>query len=104
MLAWWEYVEINSTVRFGLVILEGAVIAGAAMFWWAKDNTYIHRPSTLIKLVMVGEHYFYCFNSFGRFIMTIQIKSLQEYQQACQFALEDPEGFWAKQAETFEWA
>ena len=54
MLAWWEYLELNSTVRFGLVILEGAVIAGAAMFWWAKDNTYIHRASTLIKLVMVG--------------------------------------------------
>ena len=36
--------------------------------------------------------------------MTIQIKTLQEYQQACQFALEDPEGFWAEQAETFKWA
>jgi acetyl-CoA synthetase len=35
--------------------------------------------------------------------MTIQIKSIQEYQEACQYALEDPEAFWAEQAETFEW-
>jgi len=35
--------------------------------------------------------------------MTIQIKTLQEYQRACQFAIDDPEGFWAEQASTFEW-
>jgi len=35
--------------------------------------------------------------------MTIQIKSLQDYQSACQFALEDPETFWEEQAETFKW-
>jgi hypothetical protein len=36
------------------VFLEGAVITGCAMLWWAKDNTYIRYSSTLIKLVMVG--------------------------------------------------
>src|SRR5678810_719712 len=35
--------------------------------------------------------------------MTIQVKTLQEYQQACQRAIDDPEGFWAEQATTFEW-
>jgi 4-hydroxybenzoate polyprenyltransferase len=54
MLICWESMEINTTVKFGLAILEGAVIASASMFWWAKDNTYVHRASTLIKLVMVG--------------------------------------------------
>jgi len=35
--------------------------------------------------------------------MTIQIKTFQEYQQACASALNDPEGFWASQASTFHW-
>jgi 4-hydroxybenzoate polyprenyltransferase len=54
MLLRWDAIETHSTVKFCLYLLEGAVIASAAMFWWAKDNTYIHRASTIIKLVMVG--------------------------------------------------
>ena len=54
MLVWWENMELKTMVKFGLLILEGAVIASAGMFWWAKDNIAIHRASTLIKFVMVG--------------------------------------------------
>ena len=34
---------------------------------------------------------------------TLQIKTLEEYQNAYQKSVEDPEGFWAEQAETFQW-
>jgi acetyl-CoA synthetase len=35
--------------------------------------------------------------------MTLQISSLKEYQDAYQHSVEDPEGFWAEQADTFHW-
>jgi acetyl-CoA synthetase len=35
--------------------------------------------------------------------MTLQIKSIQEYHSAYKKSIEDPEGFWAEQAETFTW-
>lgn len=35
--------------------------------------------------------------------MTLQIKNLDEYKSAYQKSVEDPEGFWAEQAETFHW-
>jgi acetyl-CoA synthetase len=36
-------------------------------------------------------------------MMTLQIKNLKEYQDAYQRSVQDPEGFWAEQAETFVW-
>ncbi|HRG66806.1 MAG TPA: AMP-binding protein, partial [Saprospiraceae bacterium] len=35
--------------------------------------------------------------------MTLQIKSLQEYQEAYKYSVEAPEAFWAEQASTFFW-
>ncbi len=35
--------------------------------------------------------------------MTLQIKSFEEYQAEYQRSVEDPEGFWAEQAESFTW-
>ena len=35
--------------------------------------------------------------------MTLQIKTLDEYRHAWKRSVEDPEGFWAEQAETFHW-
>ncbi len=35
--------------------------------------------------------------------MTLQIKTLQEYNAVYQNSIEDPEGFWAAQAKTFNW-
>ena len=35
--------------------------------------------------------------------MTLQIKSLQQYKEAYQKSVENPEGFWEEQAETFTW-
>ena len=35
--------------------------------------------------------------------MTLQVKSLAEYKDAYQKSVNDPEGFWAEQAETFQW-
>ena len=35
--------------------------------------------------------------------MTLQIKNLQEYHAAYRRSVEDPEAFWAEQAETFTW-
>lgn len=35
--------------------------------------------------------------------MTSQIKSLEEYKKAYQYSVEQPENFWAEQAETFIW-
>jgi len=35
--------------------------------------------------------------------MTLRIKSMEAYREAYQKSIEDPEGFWAQQAETFQW-
>lgn len=35
--------------------------------------------------------------------MTLQVKSLDEYKSAYQRSVDDPEGFWAEQAATFNW-
>ena len=35
--------------------------------------------------------------------MAMQIKTWEEYQQAYRKSVDDPEGFWAEQAETFSW-
>ncbi len=35
--------------------------------------------------------------------MTYQISSLEDYKQTYQRSIDDPEGFWADQAETFTW-
>lgn len=35
--------------------------------------------------------------------MTLQIKSLEQYHEAYRYSVEDPEGFWAEQAESFVW-
>ncbi|MBC7884719.1 MAG: acetate--CoA ligase [Saprospiraceae bacterium] len=35
--------------------------------------------------------------------MTLQIKSIEQYQEAYDKSVEDPEGFWAEQASTFLW-
>ncbi|MEM1214138.1 MAG: acetate--CoA ligase [Bacteroidota bacterium] len=35
--------------------------------------------------------------------MTLQIKNLAEYKSAWQRSVDDPEGFWAEQADTFHW-
>ncbi len=35
--------------------------------------------------------------------MTLRIKDLKEYKKVYQESIENPEGFWAAQAETFEW-
>ncbi|KAA3633396.1 MAG: acetate--CoA ligase [Bacteroidetes bacterium] len=36
--------------------------------------------------------------------MPLQIKSLDEYKSVYQRSVDDPEGFWAEQAETFNWS
>ncbi len=35
--------------------------------------------------------------------MTLQIKSLEQYNDVYKRSIEDPEGFWAEQGETFKW-
>jgi len=35
--------------------------------------------------------------------MTLQIKSIEQYHEAYKKSVEDPESFWAEQAETFTW-
>ena len=35
--------------------------------------------------------------------MTLQIKTLEQYNQTYQKSINDPEGFWEEQAETFHW-
>ena len=35
--------------------------------------------------------------------MTLQIKSLEQYNEVYARSVADPEGFWAEQAETFSW-
>lgn len=52
-LLWWDAGEQSNTVDFGLALLQGAVVGSVALVWWAKDNTYFHRSSTIVKLIML---------------------------------------------------
>jgi hypothetical protein len=38
-----------------------------------------------------------------KYLMAVQIKSFEEYRTVYQESIDDPEGFWARQAETFYW-
>ena len=39
----------------------------------------------------------------NRFVMIQKINTLEEYQEEYRKSIEDPEGFWAEKAETFDW-
>ncbi len=50
----WEQQLTSWVFKTGLVVLEGSVVACGAFIWWAKDNTYYHRASQVIKFIMAG--------------------------------------------------
>ncbi len=52
-LIWWDSGGQNNIVDFGLALLQGAVVGSIALVWWAKDNMYFHRASTVVKLIML---------------------------------------------------
>jgi 4-hydroxybenzoate polyprenyltransferase len=53
-LVWWDSKMEIKMAAMGLLILQGAVVASMAFVWWARDQTYYHHASTIIKFVMIG--------------------------------------------------
>jgi len=50
----WERQQTMSGIKLMLTILEGFTIGSLAFVWWAKNSTYYHHASTIIKGVMAG--------------------------------------------------
>ena len=50
----WDNRQSNNWMKVILTVLQGFTVASLAMVWWAKNNSYYHYASTIIKLVMVG--------------------------------------------------
>lgn len=50
----WDSRQGHYWVKLALNILQGLTVGSMAFVWWAKDKTYYHHASTVIKLVMLG--------------------------------------------------
>ncbi len=48
----WDTGQTNQWIKLGLNILQGFTVASMALVWWAKNNTYYHYASIVIKFVM----------------------------------------------------
>ena len=53
-LLWWDSEQTGSTIKLVLLSLQGAIVASMALLWWARDPTYYHYSSTVIKVVMLA--------------------------------------------------
>ncbi len=53
-LVLWDSTQTDKWMKLGLNVLQGFTVASMAFVWWAKDNSYYHHASNVIKLVMVG--------------------------------------------------
>ena len=49
----WDSMQTNSRIKLCLNIIQVFTVASMAFVWWAKNNTYYHQASNVIKLVMV---------------------------------------------------
>lgn len=49
----WDSDQTNRWIKLGLNIIQGFTIASMAFILWAKNNTYYHQASNVIKLVML---------------------------------------------------
>ncbi|MFZ1677154.1 MAG: UbiA family prenyltransferase [Saprospiraceae bacterium] len=48
----WDIGQTNKWIKLGLNVIQGFTIASMAFVWWAKNTTYYHHASNVIKLVM----------------------------------------------------
>ncbi|MBK9981395.1 MAG: UbiA family prenyltransferase [Saprospiraceae bacterium] len=48
----WDESQANKWIKLGLNVIQGLTIASMAFVFWAKNNTYYHHASNVIKLVM----------------------------------------------------
>lgn len=49
----WESRQSNKLVEVLLLVLQGSTVAALAFVWWAKDKSYYHKASTILKLIML---------------------------------------------------
>ncbi|MDQ3015572.1 MAG: UbiA family prenyltransferase [Bacteroidota bacterium] len=50
----WEARNGSPTFKLILLILEGIIVASVAFMWWAKNKSYYHSASTMVKVVMLA--------------------------------------------------
>ena len=53
-LLFWERQQTDHWIKLMLTVLEGFTVGSIAFVWWAKNNSYYHHASTIIKGVMIG--------------------------------------------------
>jgi 4-hydroxybenzoate polyprenyltransferase len=50
----WDLTHTDNTLKLIFTVLQGAIVASMAFVWWAKNNSYYHNASLIVKLVMLG--------------------------------------------------
>jgi len=53
-LLFWDGMQTDHWIKLILNVLQGFTVGSLAFVWWAKNNSYYHHASTIIKFVMVG--------------------------------------------------
>lgn len=53
-LLFWDVQETNNWIKIALTVMQGFTVGALAFVWWAKNKTYYHHASTIIKFLMVG--------------------------------------------------
>ena len=49
----WDNKQTHHMIKLLLLVLQGATIGSMAFVWWAKDKTYYHKASSILKLIML---------------------------------------------------
>ncbi len=50
----WDTQQSNHWVKLILTVLQGFTMGAMAFVWWAKNKSYYHHASSIIKFVMIG--------------------------------------------------
>ncbi|HEY3387412.1 MAG TPA: UbiA family prenyltransferase [Saprospiraceae bacterium] len=53
-LLFWEVSYTDNTLKLLFTVMEGCIVASFAFVWWAKEATYFHRSSLMIKGIMLA--------------------------------------------------
>jgi 4-hydroxybenzoate polyprenyltransferase len=53
-LLFWEVSYTAHSLKLVFTVMEGSIVASFAFVWWAKEATYFHRSSLMIKGIMLA--------------------------------------------------
>ena len=53
-LVFWDAQQTNNWIKIALTVMQGFTVGALAFVWWAKNKSYYHHASTIIKFLMIG--------------------------------------------------